>query len=129
MAKTFTLAAAVGANIASARRTAGMSQEALGQAVKAHLGTSLSRQSVYQIEHGGRALQVAHVAAFALALNTTVPALLDPGTHDVQLDDDGPTLNPRQARPVLNPSPEREVLEAVRASLQDALASLSQAAR
>jgi transcriptional regulator with XRE-family HTH domain len=66
---------AIGNQIARLREARQMSLTQLGQAVGRYLDKPWSRQAVHQAERGRRAFTAAELAAFALALDTSVPAL------------------------------------------------------
>jgi transcriptional regulator with XRE-family HTH domain len=66
---------AIGRQIGRLREMRQMSLTQLGEAVGRYLGKPWSRQAVHQAEHGRRAFTAAELAALALALDTSVPAL------------------------------------------------------
>src|SRR6516164_5647515 len=66
---------AIGNQIARLRETRQMSLTQLGKALGRYLDRPWSRQAVHQAERGRRAFTAAELAAFALALDTSVPAL------------------------------------------------------
>ena len=66
---------AIGQQIARFREARQMSLTQLGEAVGTYLGKPWSRQAVHQAERGRRAFTAAEMAALALALDTSVPAL------------------------------------------------------
>lgn len=66
---------AIGRQIARFREARQMSLTQLGEAVGRYLGRPWSRQAVHQAERGRRAFTAAELAALALALDTSVPAL------------------------------------------------------
>jgi transcriptional regulator with XRE-family HTH domain len=66
---------AIGNQIARLRETRQMSLTQLGEALGQYLDRPWSRQAVHQAERGRRAFTAAELAAFALALDTSVPAL------------------------------------------------------
>jgi transcriptional regulator with XRE-family HTH domain len=66
---------AIGKQIARLREARQMSLTQLGEAMGQYLGKPWSRQAVHQAERGGRAFTAAEMAALALALDTSVPAL------------------------------------------------------
>ena len=66
---------AIGNQIARLRETRQMSLTQLGEALGRYLDRPWSRQAVHQAERGRRAFTAAELAAFALALDTSVPAL------------------------------------------------------
>jgi transcriptional regulator with XRE-family HTH domain len=66
---------AIGKQIARLRETRQMSLTQLGEAIGKYMGKPWSRQAVHQAERGRRAFTAAEMAALALALDTSVPAL------------------------------------------------------
>lgn len=62
-----------------------MSLTQLGQALGTYLGKPWSRQAVHQAERGRRAFTAAEMAALALALDTSVPALFLAEAADIEL--------------------------------------------
>jgi len=66
---------AVGKQIARFREARQMSLTQLGEALAKYLGKPWSRQAVHQAERGRRAFTAAELAALALVLDTSVPAL------------------------------------------------------
>src|SRR6266481_1454327 len=66
---------AIGKQIARLREARQMSLTQLGEAMGKYLDKPWSRQAVHQAERGRRAFTAAEMAAFALALDTSVPAL------------------------------------------------------
>ncbi len=66
---------AIGKQIARFREMRQMSLTELGEAVGRYLDKPWSRQAVHQAERGRRAFTAAELAALALALDTSVPAL------------------------------------------------------
>jgi transcriptional regulator with XRE-family HTH domain len=81
--------AAIGQQIARLRESREMSLTQLGQAMGRYLGKPWSRQAVHQAERGRRAFTAAELAAIALALDTSIPALF--------LSDSGPIELPGTA--------------------------------
>ncbi len=67
--------AAIGKQIARFREARGMSLTQLGEALGTYLDKPWSRQAVHQAERGRRAFTAAEMAALALVLETSVPAL------------------------------------------------------
>ena len=67
--------AAIGEQIARLREARQMSLTQLGQALGRYLGKPWSRQAVHQAERGRRAFTAAELAAIALVLDTSIPAL------------------------------------------------------
>jgi len=66
---------AIGKRIAHFREARQLSLTQLGEAMGRYLGKPWSRQAVHQAERGRRAFTAAELAALALALDTSVPAL------------------------------------------------------
>jgi transcriptional regulator with XRE-family HTH domain len=66
---------AIGKQIARLREARQMSLTLLGEAMGKYLDKPWSRQAVHQAERGRRAFTAAEMAALALALETSVPAL------------------------------------------------------
>jgi transcriptional regulator with XRE-family HTH domain len=66
---------AIGKRIAHFREARQMSLTQLGEALGRYLDKPWSRQAVHQAERGRRAFTAAELAALALALDTSVPAL------------------------------------------------------
>jgi transcriptional regulator with XRE-family HTH domain len=66
---------AIGKQIARLREARQMSLTQLGEAMGKYLDKPWSRQAVHQAERGRRAFTAAEMAALALALETSVPAL------------------------------------------------------
>jgi transcriptional regulator with XRE-family HTH domain len=67
--------AAIGKQIARFREARQMSLTQLGEAMGKYLDRPWSRQAVHQAERGRRAFTAAEIAALALVLETSVPAL------------------------------------------------------
>ena len=76
---------AIGQQIARLREARHMSLTQLGEAVGEYLGKPWSRQAVHQAERGRRAFTAAELAALALALDTSVPALFLADATPVEL--------------------------------------------
>jgi transcriptional regulator with XRE-family HTH domain len=76
---------AIGKQIARVREARQMSLTQLGEAMGKYLGKPWSRQAVHQAERGRRAFTAAEMAALALALDTSVPALFLAGAGPVEL--------------------------------------------
>jgi transcriptional regulator with XRE-family HTH domain len=73
---------AIGKQIARFRETRQMSLTQLGKAMGKYLDKPWSRQAVHQAERGRRAFTAAEMAALALVLETSIPALfLTDDTH------------------------------------------------
>ena len=66
---------AIGQQIARFREARQMSLTQLGEALGKYLDKPWSRQAVHQAERGRRAFTAAEMAALALVLDTSVPAL------------------------------------------------------
>jgi transcriptional regulator with XRE-family HTH domain len=77
--------AAIGEQIARLRETRQMSLTQLGQAIGRYLGKPWSRQAVHQAERGRRAFTAAELAAIALALDTSIPALFLADSGQIEL--------------------------------------------
>lgn len=90
---------AIGRQIARLRETRKMSLTQLGEAVGQYLGKPWSRQAVHQAERGGRVFTAAELAALALALDTSVPALFLAEDEPVELP--GATVTPEDYRAIL----------------------------
>lgn len=92
----------VGRQIARLRAERGMSLTELGEALGPHLGRPWRRQAVHQAERGGRAFTAAELAALALALDTSLPALFraeDDDRDGIGLP--GRTVSPEEYRGIL----------------------------
>jgi transcriptional regulator with XRE-family HTH domain len=76
---------AIGQQIARLREARGMSLTQLGEAVGRQLGRAWSRQAVHQAERGRRSFTAAELAALALALDTSIPALFITDADQVEL--------------------------------------------
>jgi transcriptional regulator with XRE-family HTH domain len=76
---------AIGNQIARLREARQMSLTQLGQAMGRYLDKPWSRQAVHQAERGRRAFTAAELAALALALDTSVPALFLTDTAQIEL--------------------------------------------
>lgn len=76
---------AIGQQIARFREARQMSLTQLGEAVGRYLGKPWSRQAVHQAERGRRAFTAAELAALALALDTSIPALFLADAATVEL--------------------------------------------
>lgn len=90
---------AIGNQIARLRETRQMSLTRLGEALGRYLDRPWSRQAVHQAERGRRAFTAAELAAFALALDTSVPALFL--TDADQLELPGATISAEDYRGIL----------------------------
>jgi transcriptional regulator with XRE-family HTH domain len=75
----------IGQQIARRREARQMSLTQLGQALGRYLGKPWSRQAVHQAERGRRAFTAAELAAVALALDTSIPALFRTDSGQIQL--------------------------------------------
>jgi transcriptional regulator with XRE-family HTH domain len=91
--------AAIGQQIAHLRQARQMSLTQLGQAVGRYLGKPWSRQAVHQAERGRRAFTAAELAAVALALDTSIPALFLTDAEPVELP--GATVSAADYRAIL----------------------------
>jgi transcriptional regulator with XRE-family HTH domain len=76
---------AIGKQIARLREARQLSLTQLGEAMGKYLDKPWSRQAVHQAERGRRAFTAAEMAALALILETSVPALFLAGTEAVEL--------------------------------------------
>jgi len=76
---------AIGMQIARLREARQMSLTQLGEALGKYLDKPWSRQAVHQAERGRRAFTAAEMAALALALETSVPALFLADAAHVEL--------------------------------------------
>ncbi len=76
---------AIGKQIARLRETRQMSLTQLGEAMGKYLDRPWSRQAVHQAERGRRAFTAAEMAAFALVLETSIPALFLADAADIEL--------------------------------------------
>ena len=77
--------AAIGEQIARLREARQMSLTQLGQELGQYLGKPWSRQAVHQAERGRRAFTAAELAAIALALDTSIPALFLTDSGQIEL--------------------------------------------
>lgn len=91
--------AAIGQQIAHLRAARQMSLTQLGQAMGRYLGKPWSRQAVHQAERGRRAFTAAELAAVALALDTSIPALFLSDAGPVELP--GMTVSAEDYRAIL----------------------------
>jgi transcriptional regulator with XRE-family HTH domain len=76
---------AIGMQIARLRETRQMSLTQLGEAMGKYLDKPWSRQAVHQAERGRRAFTAAEMAALALALETSIPALFLADAAQIEL--------------------------------------------
>ena len=77
--------AAIGKQVAHLREARQMSLTQLGEVVGRYLGKPWSRQAVHQAERGRRSFTAAEIAALALALDTSVPALFLADAEHIEL--------------------------------------------
>lgn len=91
--------AAIGKQIARLRETRRMSLTQLGEAIGQYLDRPWSRQAVHQAERGQRAFTAAELAALALALDTSVPALFLTDADQIELP--GRTVSAEDYRAIL----------------------------
>jgi transcriptional regulator with XRE-family HTH domain len=91
--------AAIGQQIARFREARQMSLTELGGALGRYLDRPWSRQAVHQAERGRRAFTAAELAAFALALDTSIPALFLAEADRVELP--GASVSPEDYRGIL----------------------------
>jgi transcriptional regulator with XRE-family HTH domain len=90
---------AIGQQIAHLRAARQMSLTQLGQAMGRYLGKPWSRQAVHQAERGRRAFTAAELAAVALALDTSIPALFLADAGPIELP--GATISAEDYRAIL----------------------------
>jgi transcriptional regulator with XRE-family HTH domain len=90
---------AIGAQIARLRETRQMSLSQLGEAMGRYLDKPWSRQAVHQAERGRRAFTAAELAALALVLDTSVPALFHVDAEPIELP--GAAVSPQDYRGIL----------------------------
>jgi transcriptional regulator with XRE-family HTH domain len=90
---------AIGSQIARLREARQMSLTQLGQAMGRYLGKPWSRQAVHQAERGRRAFTAAELAAVALALDTSIPALFLADSEQIELP--GATVSAEDYRAIL----------------------------
>jgi transcriptional regulator with XRE-family HTH domain len=91
--------AAIGMQIARLRETRRMSLTQLGEAIGKYLDRPWSRQAVHQAERGHRAFTAAELAALALALDTSLPALFLADAEQIELP--GRAVSPEDYRAIL----------------------------
>jgi transcriptional regulator with XRE-family HTH domain len=91
--------AAIGKQIARFREARQMSLTQLGEAMGQYLERPWSRQAVHQAERGRRAFTAAELAALALALETSVPALFL--TDDTEIELPGAAVSAQDYRGML----------------------------
>jgi transcriptional regulator with XRE-family HTH domain len=91
--------AAIGQQIAHLREARQMSLTQLGQALGRYLGKPWSRQAVHQAERGRRAFTAAELAALALALDTSIPALFLSDAGPIEMP--GATISAEDYRAIL----------------------------
>lgn len=92
---------AIGTRIAQLREARQMSLTQLGLAVGGYLGKPWSRQAVHQAERGRRSFTAAELVALAMALDTSVPALLHADTEQIELP--GRVIEAQDYRAILLP--------------------------
>jgi len=90
---------AIGNQIARLRETRQLSLTQLGETLGRYLDRPWSRQAVHQAERGRRAFTAAELAAFALALDTSVPALFLADADQLELP--GATISAEDYRGIL----------------------------
>jgi transcriptional regulator with XRE-family HTH domain len=90
---------AIGQQIAHLREARQMSLTQLGHAMGRYLGKPWSRQAVHQAERGRRAFTAAELAAVALALDTSIPALFLYDAEPIELP--GATISAEDYRAIL----------------------------
>jgi transcriptional regulator with XRE-family HTH domain len=91
--------AAIGKQIARFRETRQMSLTQLGEALGQYLDKPWSRQAVHQAERGRRAFTAAELAAIALVLGTSIPALFLANGEPVELP--GATISAEDYQAIL----------------------------
>jgi transcriptional regulator with XRE-family HTH domain len=90
---------AIGQQIARLREARQMSLTQLGEEMGTYLGRPWSRQAVHQAERGRRAFTAAEMAALALALETSIPALFL--TDDARIDLPGTAVSAHDYQGIL----------------------------
>jgi transcriptional regulator with XRE-family HTH domain len=90
---------AIGKQIARLRETRRMSLTQLGEALGQYLDRPWSRQAVHQAERGRRAFTAAELAAIALVLGTSVPALFLADAEQIELP--GAAISPDDYQAIL----------------------------
>src|SRR5580700_10179629 len=90
---------AIGGQIARLRALRQLSLADLGEALGRYLDKPWSRQAVHQAERGRRSFTAAELAALALVLDTSVPALFRTEDQSVVLP--GRTVTPEEYRGIL----------------------------
>jgi transcriptional regulator with XRE-family HTH domain len=90
---------AIGAQISRLRARRRLSLTDLGQALGQYLDKPWSRQAVHQAERGQRAFTAAELTALALALDSSVPALLRADDEPIELP--GRTVTAQEYRGIL----------------------------
>lgn len=93
--------AAIGTRIAQLREARQMSLTQLGLAVGGYLGRPWSRQAVHQAERGRRSFTAAELAALAMALDTSIPALMHADADPIELP--GCVIQTQDYRAILLP--------------------------
>jgi len=90
---------AIGKQIARFREARQMSLTQLGEVLGKYLDKPWSRQAVHQAERGRRAFTAAEMAALALALETSVPALFL--TDDAHIELPGAAVSAQDYKGIL----------------------------
>src|SRR3984957_190851 len=90
---------AIGRQVARLRAQRQLSLTDLGEALGRYLEKPWSRQAVHQAERGRRSFTAAELAALALVLDTSVPALFRTEDQPVVLP--GRTVTPEEYRGIL----------------------------
>src|SRR5580698_2766634 len=90
---------AIGQQIARLREARQMSLTQLGEAMGKYLDKPWSRQAVHQAERGRRAFTAAEMAALALALDTSIPAMFHAEAEPIELP--GTAVSPQDYRGIL----------------------------
>lgn len=91
--------AAIGKQIARLREARQISLTQLGEALGQYLDRPWSRQAVHQAERGRRAFTAAELAALALVLGTSIPALFLADAEPIELP--AATVSPEDYRAIL----------------------------
>ena len=90
---------AIGKQIARFREARQMSLTQLGEVLGKYLDKPWSRQAVHQAERGRRAFTAAEMAALALALETSIPALFL--TDDAHIELPGAAVSAQDYKAIL----------------------------
>jgi transcriptional regulator with XRE-family HTH domain len=93
---------AIGKQIARLREMRQLSLTQLGDALGRYLPRPWSRQAVHQAERGHRAFTAAELAALALVLDTSIPALFLADAEPIELP--GSTVSSQDYKGILLPA-------------------------